>query len=142
MLTIRNAQMQAMQAAFQDDLGASVIGLLRYKFPAELGAASDDYLKVLIAQAAAGCEQRGLDTESELIEFAEALVRDDAHPLNPPRLLDKRDRVLRECAARALFDQLSGLSAPAAAGEGGDEDEDQDDAAQTPSTAENTGNKE
>jgi hypothetical protein len=134
MLTIRDTQMRAMQSAFQEDLGASVINLLRYKFPAELGIVSDDYLKSLIAQAAAGCEQRGLEAEGELIEFVEALVRDDAHPLDPQRLVNKRDQVLRESASRALFDQLSGLSAPARDGE-------QDDA-DTPSTTDNTSNEE
>jgi hypothetical protein len=90
----------------------AVADVLRAKHEEALTGVPDAYVSSVAALALDNCEVNGFDERGHVIDFADALVKDDRHPLDSPALEAKAQRVVREFRARALFLQLQAIAAP------------------------------
>jgi hypothetical protein len=107
--------MMAMAEADRLELRRGVVVVIRHKRADALAGVPDAYVDNLVALALSTCASHGFDEHGHVIEFADALVKDDAHPLSPTALDAKAVRVLREFRARSVFTRLRDIAAATAA---------------------------
>ena len=120
MLTIRNTQMHALAEGDRREHQRAVTGLIRYKHPEALASVPDAYVANVAGLALNTCESNGFDQRGHVLDFADALVKGDSHPLDSPALEAKVRMVLREFRARELFMRLQAIAGAAAAPAGVD----------------------
>lgn len=110
MLIIRDAQFRAFQDTSIRDLGEEIVGLLQRKYPRETQGLALGYLEDLSRLSIDFCLKHGFDRMGTIVEFAEALIRNDVHPLDSAKLAHKAQIVLSELRSRQLFMTLQSLN--------------------------------
>ena len=111
MLKIRNAQLSAMAEHDVQEFRALLIDLLISKYPGRLGHLPSDYLERLGAVALAACAEIGVEQQGSIIEFAEALVKDDSHPMGDAALQARAQTVSLEFKSSQAFLKIQALRA-------------------------------
>lgn len=111
MLTIRNAQLQALAEHSVREFRAMVIDLLQEKYTDKLTKLPAAYLERAVDIAFVTCFDNGFDRQGLIIEFVEALLKDDVHPMSDKGIEVKAQRVLREFRSREVYSELQALAA-------------------------------
>ncbi len=113
MLKIRHAQLQAMAAHDVEQFSAQLVALLLRKHADRLAQVPADYVARLAGLALSSCIANGFDSQGLVVQFAEALVKDDAHPMDPAALDASAHTVLREFRSRTTYLRLQAGAASA-----------------------------
>ena len=114
MLMIRKAQMHALVEHDVQEFRALVIDMVERKYPEALAGSPVAYLERFVDVALVICMENGFDRQGSIIEFAEALVKDDVHPMSDSDIETKVQRVLCEFRSRAVYIELQALAASVA----------------------------
>lgn len=121
--------MRAFAEADRRELRRTTAEVLRHRHPDALRGVPDGYVDGIANLALTTCTQNGFDQSGVVIDFANALVKDDQHPLPAEELGAKAGKVLRELRARTLFMTLQAMASaaqsasdPSAAADGADEE--------------------
>lgn len=111
MLTIRNAQLLALEVGGLQDFLEVANDMLRRKHHGALHAAPAGYAERLLTASIDACQANGFDETGSVIEFAEALIKNDQHPMEDGRIEAKCRTVLCEFRSRAVFMRWQALEA-------------------------------
>lgn len=114
MLIIRKAQINALAEHDVQEFRALVIYMVEHKYLEALAGSPVAYLERLVDAALVICMENGFDRQGSIIEFAEALVKDDVHPMSDPDIDTKVQRVMREFRSREVYIELQALAASVA----------------------------
>lgn len=114
MLIIRKAQMHALAEHDVREFRARVIDMVDHKHSEALAGSPVAYLEGFVDVALVICMKNGFDRQGSIIEFAEALVKDDVHPMSDSDIETKVQQVLCEFRSREVYLELQALAASVA----------------------------